>query len=128
MASMAGEVSGAVSADRQATNNKANRAPKSAVQIPQKPQLIRTADLSLRRESIDKMMVQLRRMVQSKQGDIYDFQDERPQGNGQRRQASLVLKVPCVAIRTSRPLLRYPRFLGEVGGIAVMALVTDIND
>ncbi len=73
-------------------------ASKSVVPIPQKPQLIRTADLSLRLESIDKMVVQVRRIVQAKQGDIYNFQDDRPQGNGEHRQATLVLKVPSVAL------------------------------
>jgi Domain of unknown function (DUF4349) len=71
---------------------------KSVVPIPQKPQLIRTADLSLRLESIDKMVVQVRRIVQAKQGDIYNFQDDRPQGNGERRRATLVLKVPSPAL------------------------------
>jgi Domain of unknown function (DUF4349) len=70
---------------------------KPTVPMPQKPQLIRTADISLRLESIDKMVVQVRRLVQSKQGDIYNFQDNRPQENGQRRQANLVLKVPSTA-------------------------------
>jgi archaellum component FlaC len=67
---------------------------KPLMPLPQKPQLIRTADVSLRLESIDKMVIQLRRIVQSKQGDIYNFQDDRPQEPGQRRQASLILKVP----------------------------------
>jgi hypothetical protein len=53
MASKADEVSRAVSADREAMNNQANPALKSAVPISQKPQLIRTVDLSLRLDSID---------------------------------------------------------------------------
>ncbi len=69
-----------------------------AVPIPQKPQLIRTASISLRLESIDKTVVRLRRLVQSKQGDIYNFQDDRPLENNQRRQASLVLKVPNASL------------------------------
>jgi hypothetical protein len=71
---------------------------KSVVPIPQKPQLIRTADLSLRLESIDKTIIQLRRILQSKQGDIYNFQDDRPQGNGEHRRATLMLKVPSTAL------------------------------
>jgi archaellum component FlaC len=71
---------------------------KSVVPIPQKPQLIRTADLSLRLESIDKIVVEVRRIVQAKQGDIYNFQDDRPQGNGEHRRATLVLKVPSAAL------------------------------
>ena len=72
--------------------NAADRANK-IVSITQRPQLIKTAELSLRLESIDKMMVQLRQIVQSKQGDIYDFQDARS-GNERHRQVTLVLKVP----------------------------------
>ncbi|WP_310488857.1 DUF4349 domain-containing protein [Chamaesiphon sp. VAR_69_metabat_338] len=64
----------------------------------QKPQLVKMAELSLRLESIDKMMVQLRQIVQSKQGDIYNFQDDRPQGSGEHRQATLVLKVPSASL------------------------------
>jgi archaellum component FlaC len=65
-----------------------------AREVPQRPQLIKRAELSLRLESIDKMMVQLRQIVQSKQGDIYDFQDDRSLDNDRHRQATLVLKVP----------------------------------
>ncbi len=69
-------------------------ASKIANSVPQKPQLIKRAELSLRLESIDKMMVQLHQIVQSKQGDIYDFQDDRSLDNDRHRQATLVLKVP----------------------------------
>jgi archaellum component FlaC len=66
--------------------------------IPQKPQLVKIAELSLRLESIDKMMVQLRQIVQSKQGDIYNFQDDRSQDSGKHRQATLLLKVPSASL------------------------------
>ena len=76
--------------------NKPNTTEQSnkAGSLAQRPQLIKTAELSLRLESIDRMMVQLRQIVQSKQGDIYDFQDDRSLGNERHRQATLVLKVP----------------------------------
>ena len=45
--------------------NATDRANK-VVSITQRPQLIKTAELSLRLESIDKMMVQLRQILQSK--------------------------------------------------------------
>ena len=76
-------------ANKQNATARANK----AGSITQRPQLIKTAELSLRLESIDKMMAQLRQIVQSKQGDIYDFQDDRS-GNDRHRQATLVLKVP----------------------------------
>ncbi|WP_310485691.1 DUF4349 domain-containing protein [Chamaesiphon sp. VAR_48_metabat_403] len=74
--------------------NKEDPAAETTAVMPQKPQLVRTAEISLRLESIDKMMVQLRQLVQSKQGDIYDFQDDRSLDNDRHRQATLVLKVP----------------------------------
>ena len=76
-------------ANKQNATARANK----AGSIAQRPQLIKTAELSLRLESIDKMMAQLRQIVQSKQGDIYDFQDDRS-GNDRHRQVTLVLKVP----------------------------------
>jgi archaellum component FlaC len=69
-----------------------------ATTTPQKPQLVKTAELSLRLESIDKAMVQLRQLVRSKQGDIYNFQDDRLPENGRYHQATLMLKVPSTAL------------------------------
>ena len=45
-------------------------------------------------------MAQLRQIVQSKQGDIYDFQDDRS-GNERHRQATLVLKVPSKVLEAT---------------------------
>jgi Domain of unknown function (DUF4349) len=80
------------------SESKVNTQAQPTTPIPQKPQLVKTAELSLRLESIDKMMVQLRRIVQSKQGDIYNFQDDRPQGSGEHHQATLILKVPSTTL------------------------------
>jgi archaellum component FlaC len=82
----------------QAETKVADAEVKTSVSQPQQPQLVKTAELSLRLESIDKAMVQLRQLVKSKQGDIYDFQDERPQENGGHRQTTLTLKVPSTAL------------------------------
>jgi archaellum component FlaC len=71
---------------------------KSVVPMPQRAQLIKTAELSLRLESIDKTVGQVRRIVQGKQGDIYDFQDDRSGEKANHREASLVLKVPSPAL------------------------------
>jgi Domain of unknown function (DUF4349) len=71
---------------------------KSVVPMPQRPQLIKTAELSLRLESIDKAVGQVRRIVQGKQGDIYDFQDDRSGEKANHREATLVLKVPSPAL------------------------------
>jgi len=64
-------------AHKQGVTDRGNK----AGSITQRPQLIKTADLWLRLESIDRMMVQLRQIVQSKQGDIDDFQDDRSSDN-----------------------------------------------
>ena len=50
---------------------------RAVIPMPQKPVLVKTAELSLRLESLDRTMVQLRQIVKSNQGDIYDLQDER---------------------------------------------------
>jgi Domain of unknown function (DUF4349) len=68
---------------------------------PQKPQLVKTAELSLRLDSIDKAMVQLRQIVRSQQGDIYNFQDDRLPENGRNHQATLMLKVPSTALENT---------------------------
>jgi hypothetical protein len=68
---------------------------------PQKPQLVKTAELSLRLESIDKAMVQLRQIVRSQQGDIYNFQDNRLPENGKNHRATLMLKVPSIGLEST---------------------------
>jgi archaellum component FlaC len=98
----------ASTADAAKSENKADSKPseakqgkvaaKSVVPMPQRPQLIKTAELSLRLESIDKAVGKVRRIVQSKQGDIYDFQDDRSGENARHRVATLVLKVPSPAL------------------------------
>jgi Domain of unknown function (DUF4349) len=70
----------------------------SAIATPQTPQLVKTAEMSLRLESIDKAMVQLRQLVRNKQGDIYNFQDDRLPENGRNHQATLMLKVPSTTL------------------------------
>jgi archaellum component FlaC len=84
--------------DGRSNNNVSDAEAKATTAIPQKPQLVKKAELSLRLESIDKMMVKLRQIVRSKQGDIYNFQDDRSQGSGEHRQATLTLKVPSTAL------------------------------
>ncbi len=88
----------AVMADAKSASKEDRAAEATTVTMPQKPQLVKTAEISLRLESIDKMMVQVRQIVQSKQGDIYNFQDDRSLDNDRHRQATLVLKVPSKAL------------------------------
>jgi Domain of unknown function (DUF4349) len=72
-----------------------------SVATPQIPQLVKTAELSLRLESIDKAMVQLWQIVRNKQGDIYNFQDDRLPENSRNHQATLMLKVPSTALENT---------------------------
>jgi Domain of unknown function (DUF4349) len=71
------------------------------IPVKQAPQLVKNAELSLRLESIDKAMVQLRQIVRSQQGDIYNFQDNRLPENGRNHQATLRLKVPSVTLENT---------------------------
>jgi Domain of unknown function (DUF4349) len=79
-------------------DTKADIESQAVTPTPQKPQLVKTASLSLRLESIDKTMSQLRQIVRSKQGDIYDYQDERLQESSGHREATLTLKVPSSSL------------------------------
>jgi Domain of unknown function (DUF4349) len=89
-------------AQRNQIAGSASDAMKSATaKTPQAPQLVKTAEMSLRLDSIDKAMVQLRQIVRSKQGDIYDFQDDRLPENGRNHQATLMLKVPSTALENT---------------------------
>jgi hypothetical protein len=97
-----------VIADARSNDKVSGAEAKPAAAIPQKPQLVKTAELSLRLESIDKTMVKLRQIVQIKQGDIYNFQDDRSQGSGEHRQATLTLKVPSTALDST---------LAEIGNL-----------
>jgi Domain of unknown function (DUF4349) len=97
-----------VIADGRSNNQASDAEAKPAAAMPQKPQLVKTAQLSLRLESIDKTMVKLRQIVQIKQGDIYNFQDDRSQGSGEHRQATLTLKVPSTALDST---------LAEIGNL-----------
>jgi Domain of unknown function (DUF4349) len=70
----------------------------AVVPKPQKPQLIKTAYVSLKLESIDQAISKLRDLSQSKGGDIYSLQDNQSTDRGDHRKASLVLKVPVTSL------------------------------
>jgi Domain of unknown function (DUF4349) len=101
---IADQAAGVAQAPKSAAGDTAQKQMNSAesggaeIATPQKPQLVKTAELSLRLESIDKAMVQLRQIVRSKQGDIYNFQDDRLPENGRYHQATLMLKVPSIGL------------------------------
>jgi archaellum component FlaC len=101
--SVASSVAGRVETNTRSENKvadakAADSESQTVIPTPQKPQLVKTAALSLRLESIDKTMVQLRQIVKSKRGDIYDFQDEKPQDSSGHRQTTLTLKVPSTVL------------------------------
>ncbi len=65
---------------------------------PQKPQLIKTAYVSLKLDSIDQALLKIRELSQSKGGDIYSFQDNQSADRGDHRKANLVVKVPVASL------------------------------
>jgi Domain of unknown function (DUF4349) len=98
---VAEKVAGVAPTSNSSDSSKPQESAAVQTQTPQTPQLVKTAELSLRLESIDKAMVQLRQIVRSKQGDIYDFQDDRLPENGRNHQATLMLKVPSTALENT---------------------------
>jgi Domain of unknown function (DUF4349) len=77
-----------------ATNGASQQSVPANVPKPQKPQLIKTAQVAIKLDSIDTAVTKIRETVQLKGGDIYSFQDNRTADRGDHRKASLVLKVP----------------------------------
>jgi Domain of unknown function (DUF4349) len=75
-----------------------------------KPQLIRTARLQLSVRSIDQALTEIRTQLKTQQGDIYNFDDMRGNGND-RRSATLELKVP------QENLDRTLEALGKLGNV-----------
>jgi len=64
-------------------------------QVPkQRTQLIKTAEISLKVDSIEKTLQTVAKLVQQKDGDILSLQDDRPQDNVSRHLASMQLRVP----------------------------------
>jgi hypothetical protein len=102
-ASVAAGVAEASLSDRQAAGkqvaSQANNSPATpgTTLATQTPQLIKTADLSLRLASIDDAVEGVRKIVQGQRGDIYNLEDDRSADSG-KRQANLVLKVPSAAL------------------------------
>lgn len=60
----------------------------------QRPQLIKNADLSLSVASIDKLVPTVLQIVKQKQGDLFRFEDNKPQDDTSRHTASMEIKVP----------------------------------
>ena len=67
-------------------------ATKSVVQTL--PQLIKTADLSLKVKSIEPALLVIRNLVTQTKGDIYKFEDQKPNDVESHHQVSMEIKVP----------------------------------
>jgi archaellum component FlaC len=64
-------------------------------QVPkQRTQLIKTAEMSLKVDSIEKTLQTISKLVQQKQGDVLSLQDDKPQDNVSRHLAYMQLRVP----------------------------------
>jgi Domain of unknown function (DUF4349) len=66
--------------------------PNSVVQTL--PQLIKTADLSLKVKSIAPALAEVRNLVKQTKGDIYNFEDQKPNDVESHHQVSMEIKVP----------------------------------
>jgi len=74
----------------------------SNAQVPkQRTQLIKTAEISLKVDSIEKTLQTVAKLVQQKDGDILSLQDDRPQDNVTRHLASMQLRVPQEKLETT---------------------------
>jgi archaellum component FlaC len=58
------------------------------------PQLIKTADLSLKVKSIAPALAEVRNLVKQTKGDIYNFEDQKPNDAESHHQVSMEIKVP----------------------------------
>jgi archaellum component FlaC len=58
------------------------------------PQLIKTADLSLKVKSIEPALAEVRNLVKQTKGDIYNFEDQKPNDAESHHQVSMEIKVP----------------------------------
>ncbi len=58
------------------------------------PQLIKTADLTLRVKQVDQAIERVRAIARTQQGDILNLQDQRPLEQSDRHIASITLRVP----------------------------------
>ncbi len=92
------EMASIKSAPQEATSNpseqKANQVPES------RPQLVKTADISLLVQSIDDTLQQTSQIVEQQQGDVLGLQDEKPESGG-RQTASMRMRVPQARLETT---------------------------
>lgn len=72
-----------------------NRQAQSAdTAVQSRPQLIKTAEMSLTVKSIDRSVQAISNIVKQKQGDVFKFEDKKPQRDSTRHTASIDIKVP----------------------------------
>ncbi len=58
------------------------------------PQLIKSADISVRVKSIEPALVEIKSLVKQVKGDIYNFEDQKPNDTESHHQISMEIKVP----------------------------------
>jgi Domain of unknown function (DUF4349) len=86
-----------LSADSQqsfASKPEASTAPPPNSIVQTLPQLIKTADLSLKVKSIEPALAEVRNLVKQTKGDIYNFEDQKPNDAESHHQISMEIKVP----------------------------------
>lgn len=79
----------------EATNKQGStNQPSTSPVVQTLPQLIKTADLSLKVKSIEPALFAIRNLVKQTKGDIYKFEDHQPNDVKNHHQVSMEIKVP----------------------------------
>jgi hypothetical protein len=74
----------------------------AASQVPQsRPQLVKTAEIALVVNSIDKSLREVSQIVSQQRGDVLGLQDEKPQSGNRRPTASMRIRVPQAQLETT---------------------------
>ena len=58
------------------------------------PQLIKTADISVKVKSIEPALIEIKKLVKQTKGDIYKFEDQKPNDNDSHHRITMEIKVP----------------------------------
>ena len=89
-------------AQRAAGASKTAAVPKKAAETPAtRPQLIKTAQLSVVVKSIDATTKSVTNIVEKQQGDILGFQNQKPPDSSVRQTASVEIRVPQERLETT---------------------------
>jgi archaellum component FlaC len=72
-----------------------------ATPIPQRPQLIKKASITIIVNSVDKTIEAVSKLIEKQQGDLIGLQEQQPQANNKRHTATIQLRIPQNALDTT---------------------------